>query len=1054
MFKKLAWIFLISLLAGSALAETTKTVFNPHTSKLDYITSMGGSAWPSANSSGCLSNDGSGTLSWAACSGGSGGGSSTLEAIFGTARSSPTATIKTSSDFTGSVTGSTNTLSLNANNTGINTFTSSITVRNSLAVSSNTVLPGGATFYNSAAPVFTSIQWADGTIQVSSPAAGGATGNFINNQSTLQSGATAYPSFLYVGSSATIPVIALSNQITDGIDRILKVQNTGGLNNVFLGVQAGNATVSGVSNTFVGHQAGLSGNTNTRNTFIGGNSGSTSADGGTDNACLGQSSCNSIQSSLRNTALGAGAISFNTPGNDNVSAGYRAGYVIQNSSANVMLGSTAGNGVTSGNSNVIVGFAAGQTLTTGGNNVILGNKADVGSSGIHNSVAIGANTVVSSSNTAQFNPNLLVVGSSISFSSATFGGQVNVGSLKINSLTTNGVPFLTSNIMQTTTNFTLTDGGGSADTVFTVGSSSSILYYYAKGNNSAGQLISNTDSQLLAYGNLPFVGPYDSHNLWLQGYYGYIAPTDGLYSGPQMGVTYKGVLINPFYSNFGIAGIRLPNAPLQIGYGNVRPNPSTTKVMVNYPGGGLYVAADSDTVHQAMFGVVNNYAVFGSTSATEVHLQVAGADRMVADTSGTSFTYGVTVASLTVSDLSTGECVQTTAGGRLTTTGAACGSGGGGGGSTLETIFGVTRSSPTNTIKTSTDFTGSVTGSTNTLSLNSNNSGINTFTSSITIRNALVVSSNTVLPGGATFYASARPVFTSIQWADGTIQVSSPSTGGGSTSPGGSSGHFQYNNGGSFGGTSDFRYTASSITYSGPGPLGITYAVSIGSITGAGLTTCGDATHGLGWSSTDNKFTCQSITGSGSGGGVSVYPSTATASFPYGLDASTITVSTITVSATLITPNGTSPQIDTQGEIGIDTTADQILFYGSGIGVIPSTYTAKTIVENLVVTDSGTISFGQWNYAITPKTMSCACRGTCTTPAQFTLFKGNGDPYTMTAPTCATKIGSAFTAGTISAITAGGSLSAGSPLFIGISNTPAPTTDTYFMTLGYQVDRQ
>lgn len=52
-------------------AETTKTKFNPFTSKLDYITSMNGSSWPSPDASGCLANDGSGNLSWAACSGGS-----------------------------------------------------------------------------------------------------------------------------------------------------------------------------------------------------------------------------------------------------------------------------------------------------------------------------------------------------------------------------------------------------------------------------------------------------------------------------------------------------------------------------------------------------------------------------------------------------------------------------------------------------------------------------------------------------------------------------------------------------------------------------------------------------------------------------------------------------------------------------------------------------------------------------------------------------------------------------------------------------------------------
>jgi hypothetical protein len=68
------YLFPLLFLATLAFAETTKTVYSPFTGKLDYITSMGGSAWPSANSSGCLANDGSGNLSWAACSGGGSSG--------------------------------------------------------------------------------------------------------------------------------------------------------------------------------------------------------------------------------------------------------------------------------------------------------------------------------------------------------------------------------------------------------------------------------------------------------------------------------------------------------------------------------------------------------------------------------------------------------------------------------------------------------------------------------------------------------------------------------------------------------------------------------------------------------------------------------------------------------------------------------------------------------------------------------------------------------------------------------------------------------------------
>lgn len=109
-----------------------------------------------------LSTDGAGNLSWATATGGGGGGGggSPLETLFGVARSSPTNTLKGSSDFTGSIPAAgTTTIALSATNSGINTFTSSITVNDaagmnvvgpiitsSVTVSSNAFV-GGTTFY-------------------------------------------------------------------------------------------------------------------------------------------------------------------------------------------------------------------------------------------------------------------------------------------------------------------------------------------------------------------------------------------------------------------------------------------------------------------------------------------------------------------------------------------------------------------------------------------------------------------------------------------------------------------------------------------------------------------------------------------------------------------------------------------------------------------------------------------------------------------------------------------------------------------------------------------
>lgn len=75
-------------------------------------------------------------------------------------------------------------------------------------------------------------------------------------------------------------------------------------------------------------------------------------------------------------------------------------------------------------------------------------------------------------------------------------------------------------------------------------------------------------------------------------------------------------------------------------------------------------------------------------------------------------------AGLLVSNLTSGQCVQTGTGGLLTVTGSGCGSGGGGS-STLEVFSGATRSSPTASIGLNpSDFSSLVTGSTFYLALN------------------------------------------------------------------------------------------------------------------------------------------------------------------------------------------------------------------------------------------------------------------------------------------------------------------------------------------------
>lgn len=94
--------------------------------------------------------------------------------------------------------------------------------------------------------------------------------------------------------------------------------------------------------------------------------------------------------------------------------------------------------------------------------------------------------------------------------------------------------------------------------------------------------------------------------------------------------------------------------------------------------------------------------------------------------------------------------------------------------------------------------------------------------SSVPSRSDVILNQNS-LQTGSTFYVSSGTVsgqfaVSSIKFADGTIQVSSPVAAGG-TSPAGSNGNVQFNNSGSFGGVSNFNFDRSSNTLSVVGTL-------------------------------------------------------------------------------------------------------------------------------------------------------------------------------------------------------------------------------------------
>jgi hypothetical protein len=112
-----------------------------------------------------------------------------------------------------------------------------------------------------------------------------------------------------------------------------------GTHNTFLGLVAGNFTMTGCCNTASGFVAL---NSNTTGFF---------------NTATGSESLNSNTTGAYNTATGSSALYLNTSGGNNTASGFSA---------------LSGN--TTGSTNIGVGFQAGTNLTTGSNNIDIGNS--------------------------------------------------------------------------------------------------------------------------------------------------------------------------------------------------------------------------------------------------------------------------------------------------------------------------------------------------------------------------------------------------------------------------------------------------------------------------------------------------------------------------------------------------------------------------------------------------------------------------------------------------------------------------------------------------------
>lgn len=161
--------------------------------------------------------------------------------------------------------------------------------------------------------------------------------NYIQNRNSLQSGTTAFPDFIRIGTRLTLPTKGTISTLADGGGNIfiqddyansnLTIQQNalfaGGSNDTTVGETAGQNLI-GSNDTYVGVAAG-SNDAGSRNSGFGVGSGFGNS-GGTDNVFFGyyagSSNTNGIQNTLINTSENAGG--FNQTGNRDTFVGFNS----------------------------------------------------------------------------------------------------------------------------------------------------------------------------------------------------------------------------------------------------------------------------------------------------------------------------------------------------------------------------------------------------------------------------------------------------------------------------------------------------------------------------------------------------------------------------------------------------------------------------------------------------------------------------------------------------------------------------------------------------------
>ncbi|WP_461103391.1 tail fiber domain-containing protein [Spirosoma koreense] len=176
--------------------------------------------------------------------------------------------------------------------------------------------------------------------------------------------------------------------------------NISGTGNTAVGAVTLENNTTGDNNTAVGQVALQNNSTGARNTALGAGSLRNNVSG-YENQAIGQNAAASNTTGISNTAIGTDALYTNTAGSNNVALGGSAMLNNTTGNGNVATGDLSLRLNTIGTCNTANGLIALQYNTTGSYNTALGYNAGPpqASPNLNNSTAIGANAIVSASNT-------------------------------------------------------------------------------------------------------------------------------------------------------------------------------------------------------------------------------------------------------------------------------------------------------------------------------------------------------------------------------------------------------------------------------------------------------------------------------------------------------------------------------------------------------------------------------------------------------------------------------------------------------------------------------